>query len=177
MVRNGIRLMVMTGIWVLGATSVASGACSNIQCKCAVANGGTFNSQTNRWSMQGCSPTQTAAFNDCVARGRAGGVYIQHDARSNISDVRRTGQTNDFDRRANEHNRKPETKNLQSVEVVRTNDPAVKRGLENKLYDANLQAAKAHGGLNKVRPPAMKPGDKEATDKFLSQIGGSSGRN
>ena len=121
---------------------------------------------------------------ECQAQG---GVYIQHDARRSLqpadraapanSNVRRTGLSNNIARRTRQHERKEETKNLNTIPVVWSNDPAVRRGVENRLYDANPQATRANGGLNKIRPPRMKPGDREAADRALSQIGGSSGRN
>jgi hypothetical protein len=80
MLWSGLILTVTTGLSLLGTTCVASAACSNIQCKCALQNGGTFNPSTNRWSMHGCSPVQMAAFTDCISRGASKGGVHHHSS-------------------------------------------------------------------------------------------------
>jgi len=67
MFSKGWTLAVAVSLTFLGTIAVASAACTNIQCKCAVANGGTYDPATNRWSMHGCSQAQVMAFSNCVA--------------------------------------------------------------------------------------------------------------
>ena len=65
---KGFILTAAFSISLIGTSSVAFAACTNIPCRCAVQNGGSYNPATNRWSMHGCTGAQFQAFNDCVGR-------------------------------------------------------------------------------------------------------------
>jgi hypothetical protein len=65
---KGFILTAAISISLIGTSSVAFAACTNIPCRCAVQNGGSYNPATNRWSMHGCTGAQFQAFNDCVGR-------------------------------------------------------------------------------------------------------------
>jgi hypothetical protein len=67
---NGLILAAAFSVSLAGATSIASAACTNIQYKCAVQTGGTFDPKTNRWKIRN-SQSRIAAFNDCVSRNLA----------------------------------------------------------------------------------------------------------
>lgn len=85
------------------------------------------------------------AENPEAAEGAAtqarGGVYVLKDAAGNVV---RTGRTDDLARRQAEHAR--EYPDYSFEPVYRTDDPLVRRGLEQILYDLNPEAA-----LNKIR--------------------------
>jgi hypothetical protein len=66
--------------------------------------------------------------------------------------VKRTGKSNNLDRRRGEHGRNSDTKDLE-FEVDRRSDCCnAQRGREQIIYDNNPQAKSVNGGLNKRRP-------------------------
>jgi hypothetical protein len=78
-----------------------------------------------------------------------GGTYVLKDA---DGVVKRTGKSNNLDRRRGEHGRNSDTKDLE-FEVDRRSDCCnAQRGREQIIYDNNPQAKSVNGGLNKRRP-------------------------
>jgi hypothetical protein len=67
-------------------------------------------------------------------------------------EVRRTGQTNNLDRREKEHARGQDTKDLDFEVDRRSNDPIARRGREQIIHDEHPEARAENGGLNKVNP-------------------------
>ena len=78
-----------------------------------------------------------------------GGTYVLKDA---DGVVKRTGKSNNLDRRRGEHARNSETKDLEFEVDRRTDCCDAQRGREQIIYDRNPQAQSANGGLNKRRP-------------------------
>ena len=61
--------------------------------------------------------------------------------------VRRTGRTNDLDRRRGEHGRHPETRDLEFEVDRRTDSYPAQRGREQRIHDEHPEA-----DLNRRRP-------------------------
>jgi len=78
-----------------------------------------------------------------------GGIYKLRDA---DGVVRRTGKSNNLDRRRGEHARNKETKDLDFEVDRRTDCCNAQRGREQIIYDQHPEAQAAIGGLNKRRP-------------------------
>lgn len=68
MFSRGRFFLIAAGVSLLSTTSIASAACTGVKCRCAVANGGTYDAATDRWSIHGCAPSQKIAFRECVAK-------------------------------------------------------------------------------------------------------------
>ncbi len=86
-----------------------------------------------------------------------GGTYRLKDP--NSGETRRTGKTNDLDRRESEHGRGKDTKDLDFEVDRRSNDPEARTGREQIIHDRTPGARHpSHpeggvaGGLNKRRP-------------------------
>jgi RHS repeat-associated protein len=86
------------------------------------------------------------AFKQCIVQKKIGrgGVYILRDR--DTLEIMRSGRTNDFDRRRDEHARDPDLKDLIFEEVYQTNDYPEQRGLEQILHDLYDPP------LDKIRP-------------------------
>ena len=85
------------------------------------------------------------------AAGEAkGGTYKLRDPET--GEVKRTGRTNDLDRREGEHARGEDTKDLKFEVDRRTDDYAEQRGREQVIYDQHPEARAENGGLNKQKP-------------------------
>ncbi|MBT3785709.1 hypothetical protein HOF92_12090 [bacterium] len=67
-------------------------------------------------------------------------------------EIKRTGKTNNLDRRKTEHARGEDTKDLEYEVDKISNDPDARTGREQIIYDQNPQAQSKNGGLNKRRP-------------------------
>lgn len=94
---------------------------------------------------------RTAKMAKAVDKASAakGGTYKLRDA---DGAVKRTGKSNDLDRRRSEHARNKDTKDL-DFEVDRRSDCCnAQRGREQIIYDKHPEAQAANGGLNKRRP-------------------------
>ncbi|MDP1660776.1 MAG: RHS repeat-associated core domain-containing protein, partial [Phycisphaerales bacterium] len=78
-----------------------------------------------------------------------GGTYKLKDPETHA--VRRTGQTNDLDRRKKEHARGKETEDLEFEVDRRSDSEPARRGREQRLYDQHPEA-----DLNKKRPIAPR---------------------
>jgi len=74
-----------------------------------------------------------------------GGTYRLRDRLT--GQVRRTGQSNELDRRRNEHARNPATKDLDFEVDKRSDDLAARRGREQTIHDQHPEA-----DLNKRNP-------------------------
>lgn len=88
-----------------------------------------------------------------------GGTYKLRDPET--GQVRRTGKTNDLDRRQTEHARGKETKDLDFEIDRRTGNEAARRGREQRIYDQHPEA-----DLNKRRP--ISP-DNPKRDYYLDE--------
>jgi hypothetical protein len=58
------------GIVALTMPSPARAACANLQCRCAIEVGATYNPQNNRWRVD---EMQGQAWDNCMSRGLARG--------------------------------------------------------------------------------------------------------
>lgn len=84
--------------------------------------------------------------NSCKAKG---GTYKLVDKQGN---VKRTGKSNDLNRRKGEHKRHPDTEDLDFKVDSLTDDPIAQRGREQIIYEQHPEALQANGGLNKRAP-------------------------
>ena len=83
-----------------------------------------------------------------AAQDAKGGTYTLVDR--NTGKVRRTGMTNNLERRRKEHQRGKETGDLDFVIDKQSDNPAARRGREQRLYDEHKKTA----DLNRRRPIA-----------------------
>ncbi len=83
-----------------------------------------------------------------------GGTYKLKDPET--SQVKRTGKSNDLNRRKGEHGRGKDTKDLEFEVDKRTDNPSAQRGREQKIYDQHPEAKADNGGLNKRKPISDK---------------------
>ncbi|MEW6747806.1 MAG: GIY-YIG nuclease family protein [Planctomycetota bacterium] len=79
-----------------------------------------------------------------------GGTYKLNDPET--GQVRRTGFTNDLDRREYEHGRGAETEDLKCEVDKRTDDPVARRGREQIIHDQHPEARAENGGFNRRNP-------------------------
>ena len=91
---------------------------------------GRQQASTNRAESVGCSS------------GPTGGTYILTDPGTGA--VRRTGRTNDLDRRRNEHGRDAVTRELDFQVDRRTDSYSAQRGREQRIYDYHPETDLTH---------------------------------
>lgn len=91
-----------------------------------------------------------------------GGTYKLRDPETD--QVRRTGRSNDLDRRAREHGRDPNTKDLDFEVDRRTDSYPAQRGREQRIYDlhpeADLNKRRGISPRNPKREEYLREGDK-----------------
>jgi hypothetical protein len=95
-------------------------------------------------------------------RAARGGTYKLRDPESGR--VRRTGRSNDLERRRGEHARHPETKDLDFEVDRRTDSYAAQRGREERIYqqhpEADLNRKRPISETNRKRSIYLREGDK-----------------
>jgi RHS repeat-associated protein len=91
-----------------------------------------------------------AETTEADAKAAKGGTYKLVDKETD--EVKRTGRSNDLDRRRTEHANAEETKDLEFKVDRKTDDYAEQRGREQIIYEEHPEAQLKNGGLNKQQP-------------------------
>jgi hypothetical protein len=119
----------------------------------------------------GAAVAGASATVNANAESAKGGVYSLRDKDDNVM---RTGQTNDLDRRKQEHARNPSFKSFGFRTEHETDDYATRRGLEEKLqqkYNAPYDKQRA---IDPRNPNIMSY--RNAAERFFSRIGSTGSR-